>query len=105
MSASLRRALSLTLAGAAALMLAAPASAQSVQKPRHKTVAPAPKPVVPEPLAPGVELHTSTSASVGGENRYYSDTIRSGNYNSMGQNSRYGVPDPLPNSTDLKFKF
>jgi hypothetical protein len=56
------------------------------------------------PLAPGVELHASTSASVGSENRYYSDTVASTHSDLMDLSHRYmqqsqplynNTPDPL----------
>ena len=45
-------------------------------------------------LPPGVELHTSTSASVGSENHYYSDTVASSHSDLTDLTHRYGQSTP-----------
>ena len=56
------------------------------------------------PLAPGVELRASTSASVGTENRYFADTVATTHSDLMDLSHRYmqqtqpmynDTPDPL----------
>jgi curli biogenesis system outer membrane secretion channel CsgG len=43
-----------------------------------------------QPLPPGVELQSSTSAATGSENHYFSDTVASGQNNLMDPSYRYG---------------
>jgi hypothetical protein len=77
------------------------ASAQTPRRAAHHKVAPGPR---EWPLAPGVELHASTSASVGAENRYFADTVASTHSDLMDLSHRYmqqtqpmynDTPDPL----------
>lgn len=91
----------------AALMLAADASAQTPQKPAHRKVhASAPRQPNASPLSPGVELQTSTSAAVGSENHYFSDTVASSHTDLMDQNYRYGqTGSPRFDSTEPLFRF
>lgn len=70
----------------AALGLATHANAQTLRKP-PRAAHPAPKAL---PLAPGVDLQTSTSAAVGSENHYYSDTVGSSYIDLTDQSYRYG---------------
>lgn len=52
------------------------------------------------PLAPGVDLHTSTSASVGTENRYFADTVASSHSDLMDLSHRYmQQTQPMYNDT------
>ena len=75
----------------AALTLAADASAQTLQKPAHRKVhVSAPRPPSASPIAPGVELQSSTSASEGSENHYFSDTVGSSYTDLTDQTFRYG---------------
>jgi hypothetical protein len=83
------------------LALTSGANAETARRPVHHKV----HPVAREwPLAPGVELHTSTSASPGSENHYYSDTVASSHSDLMDMSHRYmqqtqplynNTPDPL----------
>jgi hypothetical protein len=59
------------------------------------------------PLPPGVELRTSTYASPGSENHYYSDTVASSHSDLMDMSYRYGqASPPLYNNTpDPLFQF
>jgi len=58
------------------------------------------------PLAPGVELHTSTSVSPGAENHYYSDTVASSHSDLMDMSHRYGQSTaPQYNSAEPLFQF
>jgi hypothetical protein len=59
------------------------------------------------PLPPGVELRASTSATVGSENHYYSDTVASSHSDLMDISHRYGQSTaPLYNNTpDPLFEF
>ena len=59
------------------------------------------------PLPPGVELRTSTYASPGSENHYYSDTVASSHSDLMDMSYRYGqASPPLYNNTpDPLFRF
>ena len=67
------------------------ANAQATQhRPVHKKL-PAPA-LAPSPLPPGVELHSSTSAAPGTENRYFSDTVAAGQNDLLDQSYRYGQP-------------
>jgi hypothetical protein len=88
------------------LAIASAASAQTVRHPPKKPhVAAARQPDI-EPLAPGVELRTSTSAPLGSENHYFSDTVASGQTNLLQHDSRYGQsPTPYYNSTEPLFRF
>jgi hypothetical protein len=95
---------SIALAIVALFALLAGANAQTVQGAAHRKI-PASRHLTVAPLSPTDELQTSTSAAVGSEDRYFNDTLTSGNLNSMGQNGRYGQPSPLPSSTDLLFRF
>jgi hypothetical protein len=86
----------------AALGLAANASAQTLRKPA-RMAHPAPKAL---PMAPGVELQTSTSAAVGSENHYYSDTVGSSYTDLTDQSFRYGQsPSPRYENGEPLFRF
>ena len=80
------------MALAAVVALASTASAQTPQhRAAHKKIhAPAPVGLDAQPLPPGVELHSSTSAATGTENHYFSDTVASGQNNLMDPSYRYG---------------
>jgi len=91
----------------AALALAADASAQTLQKPAHRKVhAPAPRPPRILPVAPGVELQSSTSAAEGSENHYFSDTVGSSHTDLMDQSFRYGqTASPRFDAGEPLFRF
>jgi len=58
------------------------------------------------PLAPGVELRASTSASPGSENHYYSDTVASSHSDLTDMTHRYGQSSaPRYNSEEPLFRF
>jgi hypothetical protein len=88
------------------LAVASAANAQTVHHPRKKPhVTEQRRPDI-EPLAPGVELRTSTSAPLGSENHYFSDTVAAGQTNLLQHDSRYGQsPTPYYNSTEPLFRF
>jgi hypothetical protein len=86
------------------LALTSSAGAETVRHPAHHKV----HPIAREwPLAPGVELHTSTFASPGSENHYYSDTVASSHSDLMDMSHRYmQSASPLYNDTpDPLFQF
>jgi hypothetical protein len=95
------------LAVVAMLTLVADASAQTLHKPAHRKVhALAPQPPKASPLAPGVELQTSTSAAAGSENHYFSDTVASSHTDLMDLSYRYGqTASPRFDSTEPLFRF
>jgi len=78
--------------------VAALASAANAQTPQHRTAhnkkihAPAPASLEAQPLPPGVELQSSTSAATGSENHYFSDTVAAGQNDLMDPSYRYGQP-------------
>jgi hypothetical protein len=90
------------LAALATLASSVNASAQTAHKPaHHKVHAPAPRNASELPIAPGVDLGTSTYSNLGAENHYYSDTVASGRSDLMDQTYRYGQsPATRYNSED-----
>jgi hypothetical protein len=72
-------------------------STANAQTPQHRAAhkkvhAPAPNALEAQPLPPGVELQSSTSAPTGSENHYFSDTVASGQNDLMDPSYRYGQP-------------
>src|ERR1700683_4372983 len=86
----------MALALIAALALSANATSQALHQPVHKKIhALAPRRLIERPLAPGVELQTSTYVNGGSENHYYSDTIAATHTDLMDHEYRYGqAPSP-----------
>ena len=77
--------------------VAALASTANAQTPQHRAAhkknhALAPTGLEAQPLPPGVELQSSTSAPTGSENHYFSDTVASGQNDLMDPSYRYGQP-------------
>jgi hypothetical protein len=97
----------LALATAATLALSANANAQASHPPiHHKIHAVASHRPDMSPLAPGVELHASTSTWPGSENHYFSDTVASGHSDFMDPTFRYGQsPSTRYNDDDPLFRF
>jgi hypothetical protein len=93
-----------SLALAATLALAPAAGAQTAPKPAHRHIhAPTPKTL---PLAPGVDLDASTSAAIGSENHYFSDTVGSSYIDLTDQSFRYGQsPSPHFDASEPLFRF
>jgi hypothetical protein len=88
------------------LAVASAADAQTAHHSHKKPHVAAPRQTDVEPLAPGVELRTSTSAPQGSENHYFSDTVAAGQTNLLQHDSRYGQsPTPYYNSTEPLFRF
>ena len=99
------RAAALTLAALAASALFAntvAASEQSLHKQaHHKAHVAAPV----SPIAPGVDLGSSTSAPVGSESHYFTDTVAAGYTDLQDQSFRYGQSGFRYNSVDPLFRF
>ena len=95
------------LAVIAALALSASASAQTSHRPIHRKIhVLAPRLPDESPLAPGVDLRTSTSAATGSENHYFSDTVAAGHTDLMDNSFRYGQsPSTRYNSSEPLFRF
>lgn len=90
--------------GLAALSCLAATNGASAQTPRHAAHHKVHAGAREWPLAPGVELHASTSTSAGTENRYFADTVASTHSDLMDLSHRYmqqtqpmynDTPDPL----------
>jgi hypothetical protein len=95
------------LAMAAALTFSVNASAQTSHRPiHHRAHATGPRKPLYAPLAPGVELQTSTYADPGSENHYYSDTVAAGHADLQDIRFRYGQsPSTQYNSDEPLFRF
>jgi hypothetical protein len=90
----------MTLSAIFGLSLTSGAGAETAHHPKHVVARGA------APLAPGVELRTSTLASPGSENRYYSDTVASSHSDLMDMTHRYGQSTaPQYNGPDPLFEF
>jgi hypothetical protein len=91
----------------ATIALSTNAGAETAHRPlHHRAHVAAPWRPVEQPLAPGVELRASTSASEGSENHYYSDTVASGHSDLMDNTFRYGQsPSTQYNSSEPLFRF
>ena len=89
------------------LAFVADAGAQTLKKPGHRQVgAPMARAHRELPLAPGVDLSTSTAAAVGAENHYFSDTVGSSYIDLTNQSFRYGqAPSPHYQSGEPLFRF
>jgi hypothetical protein len=92
---------------AAVFALSTNANAQTAHRPIHHKVHTAARwRPVESPLAPGVELRASTSASEGSENHYFSDTVAAGHTDLMDNTFRYGQsPSTQYNSSEPLFRF
>jgi hypothetical protein len=95
------------LAMAAALTFSANAGAQTSHRTiHHRTHVASPRKPLYAPLAPGVELQTSTYADPGSENHYYSDTVAAGHADLQDIRFRYGQsPSTQYNSDEPLFRF
>jgi hypothetical protein len=91
----------------AIIALSANANAQTTHRTVHHRIhTAAPWRPVASPLAPGVELRASTSASEGSENHYFSDTVAAGHTDLMDNMFRYGQsPTTQYNSAEPLFRF
>jgi hypothetical protein len=91
----------------ATFALSTNADAQTAHRPaHHRTNVATPWRPVERPLAPGVELRASTSASEGSENHYFSDTVAAGHTDLMDNTFRYGQsPSTQYNSSEPLFRF
>jgi hypothetical protein len=109
MKAFSRSAVAGSIMAVAALSALAPiANAQTPQhRAAHKKIhAPAPNALEAQPLPPGVELQSSTSAATGSENHYFSDTVASGQNDLMDPSYRYGQPSSARyNASEPLFHF
>ena len=91
----------------AMLAFAADAGAQTLKNPAHRQTGASTAHAHRElPLAPGVDLSASTSAAVGAENHYFSDTVGSSYIDLTNQSFRYGqAPSPHYESGEPLFRF